>query len=49
MEMKAGDVDSAKRIETQLLHFDGIEWRGYSYRWNAAQTDADLWRKRGAR
>lgn len=32
----------ARNIETQLLHFDGETWRGYSYRWNEAQTDADL-------
>ena len=30
------------RIETQLLHFDGQAWNGYTYRWNEAQTDADL-------
>ena len=30
-----------KRVETQLLHFDGY-WNGYTYRWNEADTDADL-------
>ncbi|MGV3484131.1 MAG: PQQ-dependent sugar dehydrogenase [Planctomycetaceae bacterium] len=30
------------KIETQLLHFDGRLWRGYSYVWNEQQTDADL-------
>jgi glucose/arabinose dehydrogenase len=30
-----------RRIETQILHFDGY-WRGYTYRWNEAQTDAQL-------
>ena len=30
------------RIETQVLHFDGLEWQMYSYVWNAAQTDAEL-------
>ena len=30
------------RIETQLLHFDGRQWQGYSYAWNDQQTDADL-------
>lgn len=29
-------------IETQLLHFDGIRWQGYSYVWNEGQTDAEL-------
>ncbi len=31
-----------RRIETRLLHKDGAEWAGYTYAWNAAQTDADL-------
>jgi len=31
-----------KLIETQILHFDGETWNGYSYRWNDVQTDADL-------
>ena len=30
------------KIETQLLHFDGRLWHGYSYIWNANQTDAEL-------
>ncbi|MDZ4405209.1 PQQ-dependent sugar dehydrogenase [Prosthecobacter sp.] len=31
-----------KKIETQVLHFDGETWNGYSYRWNDAGTDAEL-------
>ena len=31
-----------KRIETRLLVRQQGEWTGYSYRWNAAQTDAEL-------
>lgn len=31
-----------KRIETQVLHFDGETWNGYTYRWNDAGTDAQL-------
>lgn len=31
-----------RRIETQLLHFDGEDWRGYSYAWRDDQSDADL-------
>jgi putative heme-binding domain-containing protein len=42
LEMTAGDRKSSRRIETQLLHFDGLAWHAYSYRWNADQTDADL-------
>ncbi|MGI9467308.1 MAG: PQQ-dependent sugar dehydrogenase [Rubripirellula sp.] len=30
------------RVETQVLHFDGINWQPYSYLWNDDQTDADL-------
>jgi putative heme-binding domain-containing protein len=30
------------KIETQLLHFDGRLWHGYSYIWNEAQSDAEL-------
>lgn len=29
-------------VETQVLHFDGTAWNGYSYVWNAEQTDAQL-------
>ncbi|MFM8252919.1 MAG: PQQ-dependent sugar dehydrogenase [Planctomycetota bacterium] len=31
-----------RRLESQLLHFDGQSWRGYSYAWNEAQDDAEL-------
>jgi glucose/arabinose dehydrogenase/mono/diheme cytochrome c family protein len=37
---------NGKRIETQILHFDGY-WNGYSYRWNDEQTDATLVGKDG--
>jgi len=30
------------RIETQILHFDGEDWRAYTYAWREDQTDADL-------
>lgn len=42
LEMTAGDPQSTKKIETQLLHFDGVNWLGYSYAWNDDQTDAVL-------
>jgi putative heme-binding domain-containing protein len=29
-------------FETQVLHRDGETWNGYSYRWNAEATDAEL-------
>ncbi len=31
-----------RRVETQLLHHDGEDWRGYSYAWRNDQSDADL-------
>ena len=31
-----------RRLETQLMHFDGGDWRGYTYAWRDDQTDADL-------
>jgi putative heme-binding domain-containing protein len=34
--------DPPRPIETQVLHFDGKFWRGYSYAWNDDQTDALL-------
>lgn len=48
LEMKRGDAASARRIETQLMHFDGQQWNPYTYRWNPAQTDAALVPSEGA-
>jgi putative heme-binding domain-containing protein len=31
-----------RRLETQLLHFDGIDWHPYTFAWRDDQTDADL-------
>ena len=33
---------AGRQVETQLLHFDGKQWHGYTYAWNDQQTDADL-------
>ena len=38
----SGGPAARRRIETQVLHYDGREWLGYSYRWNDEQTDAEL-------
>jgi uncharacterized repeat protein (TIGR03806 family) len=38
----------AARIETRVLLRQQGEWAGYSYRWNAEQTDAQLVPKEGA-
>ena len=42
LEMQRGQPSTSRRVETQLLHFEGQAWNAYTYRWNAAQTDAEL-------
>ncbi len=42
LEMVHGEPVSTRKVETQILHFNGYDWRGYSYRWNGDQTDAEL-------
>ncbi len=42
LEMKEGDPRTSRKVETQILHFDGVGWQAYSYRWNDKQTDATL-------
>ncbi len=42
LEMERGNPASRQRIETQILHYDGLLWGAYTYRWNASQTDAEL-------
>ena len=33
---------NGRRVETQLLHFEGADWRAYTYAWRDDQSDADL-------
>lgn len=47
IEMERGKPLSRKRLETQILHWDGTLWRGYSYLWNDTGSDADLVEPRG--
>ena len=51
MEAERGKPETARRLETRLLHFQQFGgsqeigdqyWRGYTYVWNDEQTDADL-------
>ncbi|MCH8923118.1 MAG: PQQ-dependent sugar dehydrogenase, partial [Planctomycetes bacterium] len=51
LEMETGNPASRRRLETRLLHFKHMPgsdevgaqfWRGYTYVWNDAQTDAEL-------
>lgn len=48
LELDRGQPLSRRRIETQMMHFDGQTWNAYTYRWNASQTDADLVPAEGA-
>lgn len=36
------DTNTAVRLETQVLHFNGKHWNPYTYVWNPEQTDATL-------
>jgi putative heme-binding domain-containing protein len=42
LEMERGNPASRRNLETQILHFDGTAWHGYTYLWNDEQTDAVL-------
>jgi uncharacterized repeat protein (TIGR03806 family) len=42
LELVPGDAASRTRLETRVLIRETSGWAGYTYRWNAAQTDADL-------
>jgi putative heme-binding domain-containing protein len=48
LEMERGKPASRRRIETQVLHFDGRDWQPYTYAWDEAQADATLVEARGA-
>jgi putative heme-binding domain-containing protein len=39
---------AGRRLETQMLHYDGVDWRGYSFAWRDDQSDADLVPAEGA-
>ncbi|MCU0704250.1 MAG: PQQ-dependent sugar dehydrogenase [Fimbriiglobus sp.] len=39
LELEPG---KSKRIETQILHYDGAFWQAYTFAWNDDQTDAEL-------
>jgi putative heme-binding domain-containing protein len=42
LDMESGKAESRRRIETQILHYDGRDWLGYTYAWNDDQSDATL-------
>jgi uncharacterized repeat protein (TIGR03806 family) len=47
LDSRTGEAASRKRIETRILLRQDGEWAGYSYRWNADQSDARLVAKEG--
>lgn len=47
LETKPGDASSRKWIETRFLTKQQGEWIGYSYAWNAEQTEGTLVEKEG--
>src|SRR5207253_2378669 len=42
LEMERGNPDTRRYLETQILHFDGMAWKGYTYQWNDEQNEAIL-------
>ncbi len=42
LALTVGDPGSRRRLETRVLVREAGGWAGYTYRWNAAQTDAVL-------
>jgi len=42
LALTEGDPTSQRRLETRILVHRNDGWRGFTYRWNGAQTDADL-------
>jgi putative heme-binding domain-containing protein len=39
---------AGRRLETQLLHYDGTDWRAYTFAWRDDQSDAELVPAEGA-
>jgi uncharacterized repeat protein (TIGR03806 family) len=42
LELEAGNPESRRRVETQVLHREEGAWRPYTYVWNEDQSDASL-------
>ena len=42
LNVREGEEFVHRRMETQILHYSGTDWKAYTYRWNDAQTDAML-------
>ncbi|MDA1049462.1 MAG: PQQ-dependent sugar dehydrogenase [Planctomycetota bacterium] len=48
LDIQHGNPTIRRKIETQILHFDGIDWQPYTYQWNDEQSDAVLLDAAGA-
>lgn len=42
LESRQGEPETRRRIETQILHFDGAAWQPYTFAWRDDQSDAVL-------
>lgn len=42
LQLEPARPDSRTRLETRVMVHERYGWAGYSYRWNEAQTDAEL-------
>lgn len=42
LPLEATKPSALRRLETQVIHFDGQDWQFYTYLWNDEQTDAEL-------
>ena len=48
LDREQGQPATRRRVETQILHFDGVDWQTYTYQWNDEQSDASLLDAAGA-
>jgi len=48
LDLPNGHSPHRRPVETQILHFDGVEWMPYTYEWNDDQSDARLVEAQGA-
>jgi len=44
MALVENSASSQRRLETRVIYHTQQGWQGFTYRWNSAQTDADLLR-----
>jgi putative heme-binding domain-containing protein len=42
LDLRQGDAASRRRVESQILHYDGLDWQTYTYEWLDDQSDAIL-------